>query len=259
MADTIAFDFDGVIHTYKHWVDIDVIDGAPVEGISDLLYMLRRDGFEIKIYSCRAKEQRGIKAMKEWLNKYDLLDFITEITAEKPIAKVYVDDRAIRFDGYTGGTLYDDIVNFKSWTEEPKEGEIFDEPAGEEIMPVKAPEEPYPLPPWNEDEEAEEAEDDGYEPPEEDIEDFIKANIPTREEIIECLKYRHKNAKTIHYSGYFEEFDPDHCRVPGWMKHCHCEWVMTRRQCLKLGLVPLDVWMESYEQNKQEAKHNEAE
>lgn len=55
--------------------------------------------------------------LEKWLKDLDMLEYVEEITAEKPIAKVYVDDRAIRFDGNVS-KLFNEIITFKSWTEE---------------------------------------------------------------------------------------------------------------------------------------------
>lgn len=112
----VAFDFDGVLHTYKHWVAIDVIDGEPVKGMQAVLKTLKELGYGIKIYTCRAAEQKGIDAVRAWLEKYEMLGFVDEITAEKPIAICYVDDRAIKFEGNAEKTFMD-IISFKSWTE----------------------------------------------------------------------------------------------------------------------------------------------
>lgn len=113
----IAFDFDGVLHTYKHWKAVDVIDGEQVVGMKELFQALTSYGYGIKIYTCRALEEKGRQAVEDWLKAHDMLDYVEEITAEKPIAKVYVDDRAIRFDGNVS-KLFNEIITFKSWTEE---------------------------------------------------------------------------------------------------------------------------------------------
>lgn len=53
-----------------------------------------------------------------YLNKYDIR--VDGVYKEKPPAIVYIDDRAICFDG-DAKTLLDKIENFKTWYQ--KEGE----------------------------------------------------------------------------------------------------------------------------------------
>lgn len=117
MAKTIVFDFDGVIHSYKSgWKGETVIPDEPVKGIEDVLEELKEEGYEIVIVSSRCATKIGRLAILEWLEKYNLDYYIDRISTEKPPAIVYIDDRAIRFDGKTKG-LVDKIKNFKSWTQ----------------------------------------------------------------------------------------------------------------------------------------------
>ena len=53
-------------------------------------------------------------AIHDWLLKYDLIKYVDMICKEKPPAIVYIDDRAICFDGHPE-TLLDKIQNFKPW------------------------------------------------------------------------------------------------------------------------------------------------
>ena len=117
MKQVVAFDFDGVIHSYRSgWQGVGVITDKPVPGIRDVLRGLRSEGYEIVIYTCRAREFEGYKAVVKWLTANKMIEFVSEITQTKPIAKCYVDDRSIRFDG-TVQNLIAEIKNFSSWTE----------------------------------------------------------------------------------------------------------------------------------------------
>lgn len=113
-GDTIALDFDGVVHRYsKGWGDGTIYD-PPVNGIRGLIYKLKESGYKVVIYSTRARSIKGRIAMREWLKKYMIE--VDSIAKDKPIAKIYVDDRAINFNGNVK-KLETDILKFKPWTE----------------------------------------------------------------------------------------------------------------------------------------------
>lgn len=115
---TVVFDFDGVIHSYKSgWQGIDCIPDEPVEGIRDELKRIHDAGYEVAVVSTRCKVQEGMWAINDYLNKHDMLQFVDKICKEKPPAIVYIDDRAIRFDGNPKGLL-EQIQSFKPWYQE---------------------------------------------------------------------------------------------------------------------------------------------
>ena len=114
---TIVFDFDGVIHSYTSgWKGYDVIPDKPVEGIKEVIDKLRNQ-YEIVIVSSRCKTDEGVKAIKDYLNKYNIV--VDRIMKEKPPAILYIDDRAICFDG-NSDNLLNQINNFKTWQEKLK-------------------------------------------------------------------------------------------------------------------------------------------
>ena len=113
MKRTIVFDFDGVIHSYTSgWQGIDIIPDKPTDGIQDVIDELRNKGYEVIIVSTRCVEEKGIKAIQNYLKENDIV--VDDIMAHKPPALVYVDDRAITFDGKTS-TLVEKICTFKPW------------------------------------------------------------------------------------------------------------------------------------------------
>lgn len=119
MKKTVVFDFDGVIHSYTSgWKGITEISDPPVDGIREVIIELRKRDYEVVIVSTRCSEIKGIVAIENYLKKNDIV--VDKICSEKPPAIVYVDDRAINFDGKIYGLL-DKICNFKSWTEKLKE------------------------------------------------------------------------------------------------------------------------------------------
>lgn len=115
---TIAFDFDGVIHSYvSGWKGADVIPDPPVVGIAEVMKILMDDGYRIVIFSTRAGSAGGVLAMTNYLNHYDIP--YHEITDSKPMATVYVDDRAIQFKGQIT-TLVHEIESFSPYYLEPR-------------------------------------------------------------------------------------------------------------------------------------------
>lgn len=98
---TIAVDFDGVLHSYSSaWVDHHVIPDPPVDGAIDWLNEMSKR-FKIAIHTTRAKTPEGVAAVREWLREHGFHSNVegVEITAVKPPALVYIDDRAWRFVG----------------------------------------------------------------------------------------------------------------------------------------------------------------
>ena len=113
MKGTIVFDFDGVIHSYTSgWQGTDVASDPPVDGIANVLKELRDEGYEVVIVSTRSKVTEGVICIMDYCKKYNIP--YDRILAEKPPALVYVDDRAICFDGDTD-SLVDKIVTFIPW------------------------------------------------------------------------------------------------------------------------------------------------
>ena len=60
--------------------------------------------YEIIIFSAKARKDRmlingksGIQLIEEWLQAHGFMEYIKEVTAEKPRAVAYIDDKAFRF------------------------------------------------------------------------------------------------------------------------------------------------------------------
>lgn len=117
MKQTIVFDFDGVIHRYSSgWQGITNIPDEPVDGIHELLKSLHEANYEIIIVSTRCQSDEGAFAIESWLHKWHLDTYVDRVCKEKPPALVYIDDRAICFDG-NPKTLLDKIKSFEPWYE----------------------------------------------------------------------------------------------------------------------------------------------
>lgn len=109
---TIVLDFDGVIHSYtSRWRGAAVIPDPPVPGIREAIDEIRQH-YRVVVVSSRCSQEGGIEAIKTYLQKHDIR--VDDIAVEKPPAIVYVDDRALTFDGNPQGLL-DRIKTFKPW------------------------------------------------------------------------------------------------------------------------------------------------
>lgn len=113
---TVVFDFDGVIHSYTSgWKGAENIPDPPVPGIEKALAKLHEE-YEIAIVSSRCSTQAGVDAINRWLYRNGLAQYVDKVCKEKPPAIVYIDDRAICFDG-NAASLVEKVRSFKSWTE----------------------------------------------------------------------------------------------------------------------------------------------
>ena len=102
----IAIDFDGVIHKNSKGYHDGTIYDEPIEGSKESLEKLSKD-YDVVLFTCKAKPDRGLVNGKtgtqlvwEWLEKYDMDKFVTKVTAEKPRAVQYIDDKGIQFTSW---------------------------------------------------------------------------------------------------------------------------------------------------------------
>lgn len=113
MKQTVVFDFDGVIHSYTSgWQGVGVIPDPPVPGIKEAIDNIRAAGYEVVVVSTRCASMDGLPAVEKWLRNHNIE--VDHVMAKKPPAIVYIDDRAICFDGHPE-TLLAKIVNFTPW------------------------------------------------------------------------------------------------------------------------------------------------
>ena len=99
----ISIDFDGVIHGNSKGFHDGTVYDEPIAGAVEAIKDLSKR-YNIVIFSAKAKPDRplvngmtGIELIWEWLEKYNLSQYVSEVTSEKPRAIVYIDDKAIRF------------------------------------------------------------------------------------------------------------------------------------------------------------------
>lgn len=130
---TVAVDFDGVIHSYTSpWVDAATIPDPPVPGAIRWLSRIIQN-FNVAITSTRNHQLGGIVAMQNWLHEWAGSDWydqpeegylgIGNVTfpAHKPAALIYLDDRAVRFDGENFPEK-DEIHRLRPWNKEATRG-----------------------------------------------------------------------------------------------------------------------------------------
>ena len=129
---TVVFDFDGVIHSYTSgWKGAIEIPDPPVPGIREAIEQIRLAGYWVVVMSSRCMNPGGELAVRQYLLEYGI--DVDGVTAMKPAAVCYIDDRAIRFDGHPE-KLVDQVTNFHSWLEGPARN---DEPV-KGLRPCKA-------------------------------------------------------------------------------------------------------------------------
>jgi adenylylsulfate kinase len=91
---TIALDFDGVIHKYSEgFKGLENAYDGPMKDVEYAFKRLKSEGYTLKIMSSRPAH-----VIKKWLIKYDLDQYISDVSNFKFPATIYVDDRAFWFD-----------------------------------------------------------------------------------------------------------------------------------------------------------------
>lgn len=94
---TIAIDFDGVLHAYREgWKDGTIYDVA-VPGAAEACAALVARGYELVVFTARD----DLSGIRGWLDEHLPGIRFADVTNDKPIAAVYIDDRAIRFHDWT--------------------------------------------------------------------------------------------------------------------------------------------------------------
>lgn len=100
---TIALGFDGVIHSATSgWTDFADIPDEPSPGVRQALAEFKRRGFRVVVYTTRAITVEGFRAVLLWLVDNGLTDLVDQVCKNKPVADVYVDKKAVRFEGFDG-------------------------------------------------------------------------------------------------------------------------------------------------------------
>lgn len=105
-ARNIAIDFDGVIHDDYLGFHDGTCYGRAINGSEKALELLAKH-FRVVIFTAKAKSSRpkidgksGESLVWEWLRENKLDVYVSEVTAEKPRALAYIDDKAINFTSW---------------------------------------------------------------------------------------------------------------------------------------------------------------
>jgi hypothetical protein len=107
---TVAVDFDGVLAQFTKW-EGPYLCGEPVPGCEAFLATLAQE-YRIVVFSNRAPV-----VVVDWLFKHNLMQYIDDVTQTKPMAQIYIDDKALTFRGDFVQTLAD-IKVFRPWWKE---------------------------------------------------------------------------------------------------------------------------------------------
>ncbi|MFZ3043855.1 MAG: hypothetical protein WA058_01970 [Minisyncoccia bacterium] len=112
----IAFDFDGVIASYTGFIHKGD-EQEPIAEVVKAIRILKEKGCKILVHTTR-----GDAFVKEYCEKFSIpVDYINRRPDKegenpgKPIAFVYIDDRAICYRGESAETLIEEIKNFKAY------------------------------------------------------------------------------------------------------------------------------------------------
>lgn len=113
-SQNISIDFDGVIHSFHLGYHDGTCYGDPIPGSLEALHKLSQN-YNIIIFTAKAKPDRplingktGTELVWEWLKKYNVDQYVSTVTSEKPRSFLYIDDKGYRFENW------DDTLEFIS-------------------------------------------------------------------------------------------------------------------------------------------------
>ncbi len=109
-----AFDFDGVIAEYDGFKGHEHT-GEPIRASVEAIRTLKVQGHKILIYSTRSSQslQRYCETHQIPVDYYNENPEVDSANKGKPAANIYIDDRALRFNGQTTGELLREIEEFE--------------------------------------------------------------------------------------------------------------------------------------------------
>lgn len=109
MKPTVCIDFNGVLDEYTGWVEGGVgTEYPPRYGASAFLEQLHSYYTVVILTAIRPVHVR------QWLQRWDMLEWVDDVTNIKPPATAYIDDRAICFDGDYGQVM-EQLATFRPY------------------------------------------------------------------------------------------------------------------------------------------------
>lgn len=106
-ANNIAIDFDGVIHDPFDGPRNGECYGGILPGAKEAIIELAKN-YTIVIFTCKGRPNgpvyengnTGTDLVWNWLAEHGLAEYVDDVTATKPNAKLYLDDKGIRFESW---------------------------------------------------------------------------------------------------------------------------------------------------------------
>ena len=113
----VCVDLNGVLDAYTGWRGAGHWD-PPREGAAEFLAALNERGYRVVVFTTRYAPDA-----EAWLAAHGLAHYVAEVTDKKLPAHVFVDDRAVCFEGDFAATL-ERVVRFAAhWEGAEPEGE----------------------------------------------------------------------------------------------------------------------------------------
>ncbi len=115
MKTIICLDFDGVLNNFNHnFISNELIPEEPITGARDWCWdVWDTEKADLIISSGRCQSPLGIAAIETWLEKWGFPPM--PVYPVKPVAHVYIDDRAYRFNGDWSTVDVEDFIKFRPW------------------------------------------------------------------------------------------------------------------------------------------------
>jgi hypothetical protein len=89
----VCVDLDGVLNLFDGWKSAEYFH-PPRPGAAAFLCRLNGMGYRVVIFTVRWAPH-----VEQWLREHGLTEYVSEVTDKKPPAHVYIDDRAVCFEG----------------------------------------------------------------------------------------------------------------------------------------------------------------
>jgi phosphoglycolate phosphatase-like HAD superfamily hydrolase len=90
---TVCVDLDGVLNLYDGWKGADYFH-PPHPRAAEFLRALVARNYRVIVFTIRWAAH-----VEEWLDRHGLKIYVETVTNQKPVAHVYLDDRAVCFRG----------------------------------------------------------------------------------------------------------------------------------------------------------------